>query len=184
MSTIGYKLERINDVSFEAFLNLIYSNESYIKKGFAGTVKRCKTKKGAKTLFNEWILDESQNQSFSFFIKDISKNLLIGLVNIKNIDESIKKCEIGYFISQDYAGKGLTSKFTAETVTYCFDVLQMNKVFLRIAPANIGSQKVAIKTGFKQEGILRAEYKGYQDIFEDVMYFGLLKDEYLKFKNV
>ena len=55
MSFIDYKLERIQDLSFEAFFNLIYTNKSFIEKGFAGTVKRCQTKNGAKNLFKEFI---------------------------------------------------------------------------------------------------------------------------------
>ncbi|PIA79090.1 hypothetical protein BFR04_06090 [Gaetbulibacter sp. 4G1] len=184
MSHLDYKLERINSISFEAFLDLIYANKTYIEKGFAGTVKRCETQQGAKTLFDEWVSEESEERCFSFFIKNTQTDNLVGLVNIKNIDNSVKKCEIGYFISKQTAGKGIVSKFTSEVVTYCFEVLQMNKVFLRIAPDNIGSQKVAIKNGFQKEGVLREEYKGFQDKFEDVMYFGLLKNDYLKSKNV
>lgn len=184
MNFINYKLERIHNISFESFFNLIYINKAYIQKGFAGTVKRCETEKKAEALFKEWISEESEAKSFSFFIKDITKNTLIGLVNVKNIDNTIKKCEIGYFISEKYAGKGLVSKFTSEVVTYCFSELLMNKIFLRIAPENIGSQNVAIKNGFKKEGVLREEYKGFQDKLEDVMYFGLLKADYLKQNHV
>ena len=97
--------------------------------------------------------------------------------------KNIKKCELGYFIAENETGKGLISKFTSEVVTYCFDILQMNKIFLRIAPDNIRSQKVATHNGFKKEGLLREEYKGFQDKLEDVMYFGLLKADYLNKKN-
>lgn len=183
MSLLDYKLERIENVSFETFLNLIYDNKTYIEKGFAGTVKRCETPKGAKILFKEWLSEEKHKRSFSFFIKNTQTDSLVGLVNIKNIDSTIKKCEIGYFISELYAGKGIVSKFTSEVVTFCFEELQMNKVFLRVAPENIGSQKVAIKNGFQKEGVLREEYLGFQDIYEDVMCFGLLKTEYLKSKD-
>ena len=144
MNLLEYKLENIDTISFETFLDLIYTNRAYIEKGFAGTVKRCQTKEGAKKLFKEWVLEEKENRSFSFFIKHIQTNTLVGLVNIKNIDYGIKKCEIGYFVSERLAGKGIVSKFTSEIVTYCFEVLQMNKVFLRMAPDNIGSQKIAI----------------------------------------
>lgn len=180
MSFIDYKLERIQDISFEAFFNLIYTNKSYIERGFAGTVKRCQTKEGANNLFKEWGLEERESKCFSFFIKNIQINTLVGLVNIKNIDYDINKCEIGYFISEQIAGKGIISKFTSEVVTYCFEELQMNKVFLRIAPENIGSQKVAFNNSFKKEGVLREEYKGFENKLEDVIYFGLLRSDYLK----
>ncbi len=180
MNLSDYKLERIANVSFETFFNLISENKSYIEKGFAGTVKRCESKEGAKLLFEEWNSDENNNESFSFFIRDKKTDKLIGLVNIKNIDKLVKKCEIGYFISEQRAGKGIISKFTSEVVTYCFEVLQMNKVFLRIAPENIGSQRVALNNGFQKEGILRQEYLGFEGSYEDVMYFGLLKTDYQK----
>ncbi|OEK06170.1 hypothetical protein A8C32_19275 [Flavivirga aquatica] len=183
MNTLNYKLERIQYISFNAFFNLIQTNKTYIQKGFSGTVKRCETKETSEKLFKEWVSEENNNNCFTFFIKDTIKNTIVGLINIKNIDYSVNKCEIGYFIAKDYAGNGLVSKFTSEIVTYCFDILHMNKIFIRIAPENIGSQKVALKNGFKQEGILREEYKGHLGKLEDVMYFGLLKGEYLKDKT-
>ncbi len=184
MNHLNYKLQPIDSVSFEAFFELIYVNKSYIEKGFAGTVKRCQTKEEAKLLFDEWVSEESEGKIFSFFIESLETNTLVGLVNIKNIDPSVKKCEVGYFISEQMAGNGIVSKFTSDVVTYCFETLHMNKVFLRIAPENIGSQKVATKNGFQKEGVLRQEYKGFQDKYEDVMYFGLLKTDYLKHRNV
>ncbi len=59
----------------------------------------------------------------------------------------------------------------------------MNKVFIRVAPYKIASQKIALKNGFVQEGILRQEYCGHNNQLEDIVYFGLLRDEYLKLKQ-
>lgn len=170
----------IESISASTFFNLIDENRLYIQNGFAGTVNGCQNKEGSKELFEIWIQDEKEKRCFTFFIKDQNSENLIGLINIKNIDRDIGKCEIGYFISEKYTGKGIVSKFTNEVISLCFKQLDMNKIFLRIAPENVGSQKVALKNGFKQEGVLRQEYKGFQDRFEDVMYFGLLKNEYLK----
>ncbi|WP_346881993.1 GNAT family protein [uncultured Algibacter sp.] len=177
---IQYKLEPIEFISREEFYDLINSNKTYIQKGFAGTVKCCNTREASKNVLKEWISNESQGKCYTFFIKNSSHDIFIGLINIKSIDHTVKKCELGYFIAESYSGKGLVSKFTSDVVTYCFNVLQMNKIYLRIAPDNIGSQKVAINNGFTQEGILREEYKGFQDKLEDVVYFGLLKSEYSK----
>lgn len=183
MNLIDYKLVGINTVSFEDFFNLINANKSYIEKGFAGTVKRCATEETAKVLYNEWVLDETKNKGFSFFIKNIKTQHLVGLINIKNIDTLVKKCEIGYFISKQTTSKGIVTNLTKDVVTFCFETLQMNKVFLRVFPENIASQKVALKNGFVKEGILREEYLGYNNNYEDVMYLGLLKSDYLKLKN-
>ena len=180
MNSIDPVIVGIKSVSPDAFFNLIDENKNYIQKGFAGTVKKCQPKEGAKELFATWVQDENEKRCFSFFIKDQHTNSLIGLINIKNIDLDIKKCEIGYFISEKFTGKGIVSKLTKTVISFCFESLSVNKIFLRIAPENIGSQKVALKNGFKVEGVLRQEYKGFQEILEDVMYFGLLKSEYAK----
>ena len=42
----------------------------------------------------------------------------------------------------------------------------------------MGSQKVATKNGFIQEGILREEFKNGEGKLEDIMYFGLIKSDY------
>lgn len=183
MNIEDYILVRIDTVSFEEFFNLIKSNESYIEKGFAGTVRKCATKEGAKELFDEWISEENEGNTYSFFIKHVETNNLVGLVNIQNVNNEVKKCELGYFISQQATGKGIVTCLTKQVVTFCFESLQMNKVLLRISPENIGSQKVALKLKFKQEGILREEYLGYNNTYEDLVYFGMLKSEYLNLQN-
>ncbi len=178
MSQKDYILVRIDTVLFGDFFNLIKTNKSYIEKGFAVTVRRCATKEGAKELYNQWVSDEKKGDAYSFFINHSKSNNLVGLVNVKNIDKQARKAEMGYFISQQATGKGITTKLTQEVVTYCFETLQMNKVFLRVFPENIASQRVALKIGFKQEGLLRHDYLGHNNQYEDVLYFGLLKFEY------
>jgi RimJ/RimL family protein N-acetyltransferase len=51
----------------------------------------------------------------------------------------------------------------------------MNKLYLRSLQANIASQKVAEKTGFIKEGVLRKEFKSGNNQLEDVIYYGLVK---------
>jgi RimJ/RimL family protein N-acetyltransferase len=184
MDPSAFSLVGIDSVSADVFYNLIHKNKEYIQKGFAGTVKRCQSQEQATQLFSEWNLEEQEKRNFTFFIKEEITGAIIGLLNVKNIDYSVRKCEIGYFISEKYSGKGIVSKCTQKIISYCFEDLNMNKIFLRAAPENIASQKVALKNGFQQEGILRQEYKGLQDKFEDVIYFGLLQNEYNAMENL
>lgn len=97
---------------------------------------------------------------------------------IKSIDNDKAKCELGYFVDKDYQGKGITSKVVSETLGFCFNTLKMNKVFICTSKINTASQQIALKHHFKQEGILREEFKNGDGILEDIVYFGLLKSEY------
>jgi RimJ/RimL family protein N-acetyltransferase len=90
------------------------------------------------------------------------------------------KCELAYFIDKNFEGKGIISKAVADTVAFCFNDLQMNKVYICTSKINAASQRIATKLGFQKEGILREEFKNGKAILEDIVYFGLLKSEYQK----
>jgi RimJ/RimL family protein N-acetyltransferase len=97
---------------------------------------------------------------------------------VKNIDRKIGKCELAYFVDKDFEGKGIITKAVGDLIAFCFTELLMNKITICTSPVNYASQKIALKHGFKQEGVLREEFKNGQGILEDIFYFGLLRSDY------
>ncbi|GGB78025.1 50S ribosomal protein L7 serine acetyltransferase [Flavobacterium suaedae] len=178
MKTVNWKTECISAITPDEFFNLVERNRQHIYKTFPVTTVNCadfeKTKKHIEN--NSTI--EKDNNGYYFYLRDVTTKLLIGYIVIKNIDRKIMKCELAYFIDQEYQGQGITSQAVANTVTYCFEELGMNKVFICTSTTNIGSQKVALKNGFIQEGILRKEFKNGEGTLEDIVYFGLIKSDY------
>ena len=83
-----------------------------------------------------------------------------------------------YFIDTDFEGKGIISKAVSEVISFCFNELKMNKIFICTSKINFGSQQIALKNGFVQEGTLRQEFKNGEGILEDINYYGLLKSDY------
>lgn len=65
-----------------------------------------------------------------------------------------------------------------DVIAICFKELSMNKIFICTSKINFGSQRIALKHGFIQEGILREEFKNSEGILEDINYYGLLKSDY------
>ena len=94
------------------------------------------------------------------------------MVFIKNIDWRIPKCELGYFIDKSFEGKGIMSKVIDDTISYCFNDLKMEKIFLKIGPENIGSKRIAERKGFVLEGVLRKEFRLETNELVDVEYYG------------
>ena len=86
----------------------------------------------------------------------------------------------GQNISKDFEGKGIISKAISEVIGFCFNELKMNKIFICTSKINFGSQQIALKNGFVQEGTLRQEFKNFEGILEDINYYGLLKSDYEK----
>jgi len=88
------------------------------------------------------------------------------------------KClEIGYFLSEDYWGKGIVTEALQELIYYGFSELNSIRIEGRCDTDNTGSQKVMQKLGMKYEGTLRKnEYiKGE---FRDTQVYSLLSSEY------
>lgn len=180
MKTVNWKTEGISTITPDEFFNLVERNREHIAKTFPVTTVNCADLSKTKTFIENAIATEKNKNGYYFYLRDVATNLLIGYIVIKSIDRKIMKCELAYFIDKDYQGQGIISQAVANTVAYCFEELGMNKVFICTSKTNMSSQKVATKNGFIQEGILREEFKNGEGKLEDIMYFGLIKSDYLK----
>ena len=63
--------------------------------------------------------------------------------------------EIGYFIDEAYWGQGIATEAVRLLEEICNRELRMTRFELLMLPENIGSEKVAIKSGYSKEGILK-----------------------------
>jgi len=178
MSFTDWKIETIDHILPEEFYNLIEKNRKHIEKTFPLTLSNCTDLEKTKKFIALNQDKENHKEGYFFYPRNIKTNALIGYLCVKSIDNRISKCELGYFIDEDFQGKGITSKVVSETLGFCFNTLNMNKVFICTSKINKASQQIALKHHFKQEGILREEFKSSDGTLEDIVYFGLLKSEY------
>jgi ribosomal-protein-alanine N-acetyltransferase len=61
---------------------------------------------------------------------------------------------IGYWISSEFAGRGVATVAAALVVCHAFGPGQLHRVEATVAPQNLASQKVLGHLGFRQEGLL------------------------------
>ncbi|MXO07318.1 GNAT family N-acetyltransferase [Flavobacterium sp. HBTb2-11-1] len=180
MTFTDWKTDRIENILPEEFYRLIDKNRNHIAKTFPVTLSNSDTLEKAQNFLSLSCDKEKNKVGFHFYARDIQTNNLIGYLCIKTIDYHVSKCEFGYFIDEDYQGKGITSKMVSKALDFCFNELILNKVFICTSEINIASQKVALKHNFKQEGILREEFRNGDGTLQNSVYFGLLKSEYIK----
>lgn len=180
MSFKDWKIDRIENILPEEFYKLIEKNKNHIGKTFPVTLAHSDSLEKAQNFISESLEKEKKKEGFHFYARDIQTNNLIGYLCVKTIDYRISKCEFGYFIDEDYQGKGITSQMVSNALDFSFNELMLNKVFICTSEINIASQKVALKHNFKQEGILRDEFRNGDGILQNSVYFGLLKSEYIK----
>jgi ribosomal-protein-alanine N-acetyltransferase len=76
--------------------------------------------------------------------------------------------EIGYWLGEDYWGKGIATAALRQMTDYGFNQLRFRKLFAGVVAPNIASMRVLEKCGYQREGILKGEVqKGgtYFDIY-------------------
>ena len=174
----NWKIDKLENISSEEFFNLIDRNKERLKNTFPVTLSHCLNLEATIDFLKFNSVKEKNKENYFFYIRNLETNNLIGYVGIKKIDLNISKCELFYFIDKDFEGKGITSTVVSQTIDFCFNDLKMNKIFICTSKINFGSQQIAIKNSFQQEGVLREEFKNGDGILEDIIYFGLLKKEY------
>ena len=99
----------------------------------------------------KWIARETLD--FCFFDKPGGR--LVGKGGLHTIDWTVPRFEIGYWIRTSSAGKGLATEATNTLVEFARS-LGSHRVEITCNAANAASRRVAEKSGFALEGILRS----------------------------
>ena len=66
---------------------------------------------------------------------------------------SARSGQVGYWIDEAYAGRGITPTVLAMAVDHCFSVIGLHRLEASIRPENHASRRVVEKLGFREEGI-------------------------------
>jgi len=81
---------------------------------------------------------------------------LAGQLNVSSISYgSVSMATIGYWVSERFAGKGLTPTAVALASDHCFFTVGLHRIEICIRPENDPSLRVVEKLGFRYEGLRR-----------------------------
>ena len=96
---------------------------------------------------------------------------VVGGIGLK-IDQRRKYIgEIGYFLDESYWGKGITSKAVSLVEKEGFNKLGLTRIEIRMQPENKASEKVAEKSGYKKEGLLKKALVGTDGKKKDALLY-------------
>lgn len=127
--------------------------------------------------FTQLKIRQALNKEQFYFVVVVKSTLqIIGSIILKNIDWSVPKGELAYFIDREFEGKGCTTYGVKWVVEHAFHNLKLEKLYIKFNPENWGSKKVAIKNGFEKEGYMKGEFRTGEGDLTDVERYGLLKN--------
>ena len=104
--------------------------------------------------FIQSMLCVDKNQVFAFAI--VHDNKCIGSIGVfRQGNIHFKTAELGYYIGEQYWGRGLMTQAVKDICEYVFENSDIIRIFSEPFANNIASQRVLEKNGFCCEGILR-----------------------------
>lgn len=98
---------------------------------------------------------------------------VLGEVSLSGIDAVHARATVGYWLVPAARGRGAATSAVRLLAAWAFAELGLARLELTCGPDNVGSQQVAVRSGFRQEGLLRSHlsFKGGR---RDSLIFGLL----------
>lgn len=105
------------------------------------------------------------------------KGQLAGSIGFLYIDWGARKTEIGYWLGDEYLGKGLATQAAKVFINHSFKELDLRKVEINVASENVTSRAIPERLGFTKEGSIR-NYEKVNSDYHDRIIYGLLKDEW------
>jgi len=102
---------------------------------------------------------------------------IAGQLNIWGVSRgSLSSATIGYWVSERFAGRGITPTSVALATDLCFHELRLHRMEICIRPENVASLRVVEKLGFRYEG-LRRRYIHIDGDWRDHYCFALVREE-------
>lgn len=102
---------------------------------------------------------------------------LAGTIGLHYINHNSRKTEIGYWLGQEFTGRGIMTKTCAAMIEHCFEDLKLHRIELACATENLKSCAIPERLGFTLEGIAR-ETEWLYDHFVSHKRYGLLEAQW------
>jgi RimJ/RimL family protein N-acetyltransferase len=96
---------------------------------------------------------------------------IVGSIGLHIQTDILKKnAEIGYWLAEEYWGKGIMTEAIDQIVNYGFSNLDIVRIFARIYGTNIPSQKVIEKAKFKLEAKFEKTIFKNNEFLDELIY--------------
>ncbi len=129
----------------------------------------------------EWIAKHQETfqkgEGLELAVTRRNDGALIGAVGL-GLYAKDESAQLGYWIGKPYWGHGYCTEAARKLVRYGFEELELNRIYAVHFARNPASGRVMQKIGMQQEGCLR-EHAKHWNRFEDCVYYGLLRGEYM-----
>ena len=115
-------------------------------------------------------------QGEALHITIFDRDRIAGVVGFNQIDSFSNIGYVGYWLGEEYNGKGTMTKSVRELIKIGYSYYSLNRIDIRCAVENSRSRAIPERLGFKNEGIIRNAEKVYDKYLDHVVYGLLIND--------
>ena len=132
------------------------------------------TKLGYRRRLKRYEQMREQRTGETYFLISKSTNTPIGGITVSNIRYGVaRNCNIGYWMGEDFAGKGFMKLTVKAVAHHIFDNLKLCRIEAACLPENRRSSKLLESIGFEREGHMR-KYLEINGMRHDHILYSLL----------
>jgi ribosomal-protein-alanine N-acetyltransferase len=158
------------------------ANYDYLKPFEPRWPEDCLTKSFYRRRLSRQLSDWREDRCYSFLIFEKGgsreEGRLAGGMNINNVTRGAAHfASVGYWIAQDFQGRGYMQESLLLTLSYGFSGLRLHRFNASCVPHNKRSRAVLERAGFRQEGYA-AKYLQIDGIWQDHFLFGLNSEDW------
>ncbi|WP_144875431.1 GNAT family N-acetyltransferase [Hyella patelloides] len=110
------------------------------------SISRDNTEKSLKSFIKHW---QYRGYGIWAIIENYSSHM-IGYCGLRYLDE-LNEVEVLYGLAKTYWGRGITTQAVKASISYGFDVANLDKVIAMALPDNLASRRVMEKAGLEYE---------------------------------
>jgi ribosomal-protein-serine acetyltransferase len=100
----------------------------------------------------------------------------VGVVGYHGIDWQNRSTTLGYWLGEEYQGKGLMTAVCRALVDHAFEELGLNQVGIACAIENKKSCAIPERLGFRREGVQRQAEWLYDHFVDQALYAALASE--------
>lgn len=150
-------------------------NDSETTRYLGGSFRRPQTWEQTETMLAHRL--EGDVGGEGFVIADRESMAYLGQCDLMMIDNVARKAEIAVVLLPEARGRGVATEGLSLLLSYAFDTMNLNRVWLRCAAENARALALYERLGFRREGLLREELF-IDGRAQDAVVMGLLRSEY------
>lgn len=124
--------------------------------------------------------EAQRGTDYSFLIFELTAagEILVGGLTISNIRRrAAQYANLGYWMGQEFAGRGLMSEAVGLLLPFYFDTLGLHRLHAAFLPHNQASRRVLEKNGFREEGYAES-YLQIDGRWADHVLFALTRERW------